>query len=67
MMHQSNPFLFLGKTLVDTHRENNNKQNDEDHGEYDEDFSLVQLTLVEAKIHFFEFVSNGDESLIKGN
>jgi len=40
-MHQSNSFLFLGKTLVDTHRENNNKQNDEDHGEYDEDFSLV--------------------------
>ena len=54
----------MGKTLVDTHREHNNKQNYENHGKYDEDFSLVQLSVIEAEVYFLEFVSDGDESRI---
>ena len=57
----------MGKTLIDTHREHNNKQNYENHGKYDEDFSLVQLSVIEAEVYFLEFVSDGDESRIEGN
>jgi hypothetical protein len=62
--HVTEPLLFLLETLVDTHREHDNKQQDENHGKYDEDFSLVELSVVEAEVDFFVFVSDGDESLI---